>query len=155
MEKQKIIVSMAAGAAATFAKQYIVIVICVAVAVVFDWITGIIASKATGKAISSKVAVKGFYKKVALFAALFFGFFLDFFIPYMLNYVNIDMPITALFGMIFGCYIVINESISIAENLYKCNPDVLPKWVIELLEGVKKQIDDKEGVESDGNNNKQ
>ncbi len=152
MEKQKIIASVLAGAAATFAKQYIIIVICVAVAVVFDCITGLIASKATGKAISCKVAVKGFYKKVALFAALFFGFFLDFFIPYMLGYVNIDMPVAALFGMIFGCYIVINESISIAENLYKCNPDILPKWVIKLLEGVKEQIDER--GEKNGNDNK-
>ena len=149
MEKNKRILSMITGAVATFAKQYVTIIILVAVAVIFDFITGMVSSKVQGKPISSKVASKGFWKKVALFMALFFGFFLDYFIPYMLRYLNIEMPVTALFGMIFGCYIVINESISICENLYQSNPGILPEWVIKLLTGAKDQIDNKE--EPDGN----
>ena len=154
MEKQKILWSVISGAVAAFAKQYTIIIICVAAVVIFDFITGLIAAKANGVPISSQVASKGFWKKVALFAALFFGFFLDFFIPYMLRYLNIEMPISALFGMIFGCYIVINESISIAENLYRCNPDILPTWVITLLTGAKEQLDSKDKEENNDTTDK-
>ena len=62
---------------------------------------------------------------------------------YMINNVGIEMPVTALFGMIFGCYIVINECISIAENLYMINPAILPKWIVKMLSAAKEQIDKK------------
>lgn len=150
MEKQKVLISIITGALATFARQYAAIIVCVAVVVVLDFITGMVASIVQGIPINSKVASRGFWKKIALFLALLFGFFLDWFVPCILGYVNIDLPIEALFGMIFGCYIVINESISIAENLYKSNPEILPVWVIRLLTGVKNQIDQMDKEEDDG-----
>lgn len=152
-EKYKWALSLLAGAVINFAKQYTVIIVCVAVVVIFDFITGMIASKATGKAIESKIATAGFWKKMALFAALALGIFLDFFIPFMLRYLSIEIPVTALFGMIFGCYIVINECISIAENLYKCNEEILPRWVVSVLTGAKEQLDSKDTKEA-GNDNK-
>lgn len=141
MEKLKWIMSIIIGAIATFGKHYIVIIAFVAVAVVFDWVTGVIKAKATGEGINSKKATQGFWKKVTLFVALFFGFFLDYFIPYMLDYINLTIPITCLFGMIFGCYIVINESISIMENIEKTRPGTLPKWVAGILTQTKETID--------------
>ena len=153
-EKYKWALSLLAGAIVNFAKQYTIIIICVAVVVVMDFITGLIASKTTGKAIESKIAAAGFWKKMALFAALALGIFLDFFIPFMLRYLSIEMPVNALFGMIFGCYIVINECISIAENLFKSNPDILPVWVISLLTGAKEQLDSKDKEENNDTTDK-
>ena len=143
MEKIKWLLSIIGGVLVTLAKQYYMIVIFVMLVVVFDWITGLIKARVTGERVNSKKATVGFWKKVALFVALFFGFFLDYFIPYMINNVGIEMPVTALFGMIFGCYIVINECISIAENLYMINPAILPKWVTKMLSAAKEQIDRK------------
>ena len=45
------------------------------------------------------------------------------------------------FGLIFGCYIVFNEGISICENLDKINPHMLPTWVKKLLKGGAEKID--------------
>lgn len=143
MEKIKWLLSIIGGVVVTLAKQYYMIVLFVMLVVVFDWITGLIKARVTGERLNSKKATVGFWKKIALFVALFFGFFLDYFIPYMINNVGIEMPVTALFGMIFGCYIVINECISIAENLYMINPAILPKWVKKLLSAAKEQIDKK------------
>ena len=145
MEKIKWLLSIVAGVIVTMAKQYYMIVLFVMMVVVFDWITGLIKAKVTGERLNSKKATIGFWKKIALFVALFFGFFLDYFIPYMINNVGIAMPVTALFGMIFGCYIVINECISIAENLFMINPAILPKWIVKLLSAAKEQIDKKDG----------
>ena len=64
--------------------------------------------------------------------------FLDMFIAFALNYVDVVIPYNMPFGLIFGCYIVFNESISICENIYKVNPTILPKWVNNmLLDGTK------------------
>ena len=148
MEKIKWLLSIIGGAISVFAKQYAMILIFVAIVITLDVITGLIKAKATGEGISSKKGTKGFYKKLALFIGLFFGFFLDYFIPYMLQSIGVTLPISgAIFGMIIGCYIVINESISIAENLYLTNPDILPKWIVKLLNSAKDQIDKKGEVD--------
>ena len=145
MEKIKWLLSIICGIVSAFTKMYGMIIVFVTCAVVFDWITGIIGEKAVGHPITSKKGTIGFWKKMALFAGLFFGFFLDYFIPYALQRINIDIPIKeAIFGMIIGCYIVINECISICENIYKANPSILPRWVVTMLKLAKEQIDNKE-----------
>ena len=152
MERIKWLLSILWACISVFLKQYALIIIFVAVAVIFDWITGMIKAEATGEGLNSKKATKGFWKKVALFAALFFGFFLDYFIPYCIKYIGIHIPINALFGMIFGCYIVINECISVAENLFIINPSILPSWVVKLLTTAKEQVDVKGDIdEKEGN----
>lgn len=140
MEKPKIIATAALSALTAFANKYAAIVVFVVIVVCMDIITGIIASCATGEKISSEKGTKGFWKKMALFAALAFGFLLDYFIPYMVSYTGIELPASALFGVMIGCYIVINESISICENLYRCNDEILPKWVVKLLTQSKDQL---------------
>lgn len=144
MEKWKVLLSVIGGAIAVFSRQYAIIIIFVSVAVVMDIITGIVKCKATGEEITSKKGAKGFWKKIALFVALFFGFFLDYFIPYAVGTIGLKLPeSTAIFGCIVGCYIVLNELISIAENLFEANPEIMPKWIVSLLNLAKKQIDDR------------
>ncbi len=140
MEKPKIVATAALSALTAFANKYAAIVVFVVIVVCMDIVTGIIASCATGEKISSEKGTKGFWKKMALFAALAFGFLLDYFIPYMVSYTGIELPASALFGVMIGCYIVINESISICENLYRCNDEILPKWVVKLLTQSKDQL---------------
>lgn len=144
MEKPKIIATAALSALTAFANKYAAIVVFVVIVVCMDIVTGIIASCATGEKISSEKGTKGFWKKMALFAALAFGFLLDYFIPYMVSYTGIELPASALFGVMIGCYIVINESISICENLYRCNDEILPKWVVKLLTQSKDQLNQDE-----------
>lgn len=140
-ETKKRILSFFLGIVTTFFKMYGAIIALVCIAVVFDTVTGIIASKATGVSISSKKANQGFWKKMGFLAALFFGMFLDLFIPITLGFMNITLPFNMPFGLIFGCYIIFNESISICENFDKIDPTLLPHWVKKLLKGGAEKID--------------
>lgn len=140
-EAFKKLVSLLMGLITTFFKLYGTIIGLVGIAIVLDTITGIIASKATGVSISSKKANQGFWKKMGLLMSLFFGIFLDLFIPEALSFVNVVVPFNMPFGLIFGCYIVFNETISICENLDKINPSILPSWVKRLLKGGAETID--------------
>lgn len=143
MEKFKWLFAVVGGAISAFSDRYGLILLFVAIVVVMDVVTGLVKAKATGEGINSAKGTKGFWKKVALFVGLFFGFFLDYFIPYMLGGIGVQLPFSvAIFGMIIGCYIVINESISIVENLYKINPTILPKWISTMLISAKDQIDE-------------
>ena len=141
------------GIAATFWGVYGPVFVCVLVAIVLDIITGLIKAKATGTPITSEKGARGFWRKMALLAALAFGIFLDAFIPIMLGVVSIQLPFTLPIGTVVGCYIVLNESISIFENINKTAPQALPKWIKKLLDGAKKTVDDG-GAENGSNGEK-
>lgn len=118
------------------------IISSVAWAIVLDCVTGIIAERATGHVISSRKGMKGFWKKLMLLAALSFGLFMDVFIPYCMMQLQLDIHMqNTMFGMVIGCYIVLNESISICENIYRANPVIMPKWIKHMLVATRKQID--------------
>lgn len=151
----KKILSFIGGVITTFFQMYGAILALVCVAIVFDVITGIAGSKATGVAISSKKANQGFWKKIGLLLGLFFGVFLDVFIPVALKYLTITLPFNTPFALVFGCYIVFNESISIAENIDKINPEILPRWVKSMLKSGADKIDSAVLTDEGGENNEQ
>lgn len=148
MEKAKWLLSALCGLILSFTKQYGIMIMLVAVAIVFDFVTGLIKASIKEE-VSSEIGKKGFFKKMALLVCLFFGFFLDFLIPYMCNSIGVTVKADTPFGMIICFYIVLNESISICENLYACNPGIMPKWIVNILLSAKQQIDNKDGGENE------
>lgn len=147
MEKIKWITSALLGILTTFSKQYGVLIALVAVAIVFDLVTGLIKAKVDKNDVfSSSKCAEGLFKKLALLVGMFFGFFLDWFIPYVLLYVNVEIPFAMPFSMIICFYIVLNESISVCENLYATNPEIMPKWIVRFLTNAKdKLLNDSDG----------
>lgn len=132
------------GAAATFFHQYGLIISAVIIAIIIDCVTGLIKSKTIEEGWDSKKATKGFWKKIALLVALAFGMLLDFFIPSVLLTIGVAIPFDLPFALVIGCYIVLNECISISENLYTINPDIMPNWIVKLLKIAKKDIENKD-----------
>lgn len=141
------------GTLATLAEQYTILIVLVAAAIVLDVITGLIRCGATGEKLSSEKGTKGFWKKIMLMASLLFAFFLDVSIPTILGVVNVTLPFqkSLLFGSIVGVYIILNESISICENILKANKMALPKWLKKLLQDAKKEVDER-GAGKDADN---
>lgn len=147
----KFAASLFTGLVASFWGIYGPVIICVLVAICMDVISGLVAAMASGEKISSKVGWIGFWKKMALILALAFGIFMDSFVPILLGTISLELPFTMPIGTIVGCYIVINEAISIIENINQAAPTALPKWIKKLLEGAGKTIDD--GGSGDGKDN--
>lgn len=141
MEKIKWLISVIGGLITTFLQQYGILILLVAVAIMFDLVTGLIKAKASKTdAWSSSKCRAGLWKKLSLLVGMFFGFFLDWFIPFALTYVNVTIPFAMPFSMIICLYIVLNESISVCENLYAVNPEIMPKWISNLLTNVKDKL---------------
>lgn len=137
----KLIITFITSTVLSFLGAYAYVLACVLVAICLDVITGLVASKIKGKPISSNTGMIGFWKKLSLLMAMFFGIFLDVFIPLLFGIVQINLPFKLPIGTIIGCYICLNECISILENLNKCNSHILPKWIRSLLAGAKNTID--------------
>lgn len=138
----KLATSVITGLVASFWGVYGPVILCVLIAICMDVVSGLVSAMASGEKISSKVGWIGFWKKIALILALAFGIFMDSFIPILLGTISLELPFTMPIGTIVGCYIVINEAISIIENINKAAPTALPKWIKKLLEGAGKTIDD-------------
>lgn len=143
----KRLLSVIMGIIAAFWGEYGLFLVLVAVAVVLDVITGIVKAKATGEGLSSEKARKGFWRKITLFVALGFGIFLDFAAELVISSTGITLSVGMPFALIVSAYIIINESISIFENLYLANPDAFPKSVGRILKVAKKKIDE-DGAEN-------
>lgn len=141
--------ALALGIAATAFDKYVPIIVCVLIAIILDTITGLVKCKALGIAITSKRGTRGFWKKLGLICGLFLGLLFDFFLPVMLSVVSVTLPFQSPIGLVIGCYIVLNEMISICENLNAINPSIVPRWIQKLLEGASDKIDKGDG--QDGN----
>ena len=141
--KCKITFSVLIGTISSLYQQYAAILILVILAICLDVVTGLIKSKVTGESINSKKGTVGFWKKMSFLVSLLFGIFMDVFIPVLLTVINIQLPFNCPFGFIVGVYIILNESISICENIYKTNTKAIPKWLIDFLTASVKEIDNK------------
>lgn len=149
--KGKITFSVLIGTISSLYQQYTAILILVILAICLDVVTGLIKTKVTGKTISSKKGTIGFWKKMSFLVSFMFGIFMDVFIPILLSIINIQLPFNCPFGFIVGVYIILNESISICENIYETNTNAIPKWLKDFLTLAVKEIDDKNNK---NNNNK-
>lgn len=130
---KKWLISLILGAWATFTQQYAIILGFIITVITLDVVTGLIKAKAIGEGWKSKKGFKGFWKKISLLVAFGFGIFLDCFIPYALSVISIELPFSSPFALVVGVYIILNESISVCENLYEINPHTLPNWIKSLL----------------------
>ena len=138
----KWLISIIGGAAAAFFGQY-------GLFFGLDVITGLIKAKATGEGLSSKKASRGFWRKMSLFAALFFGIFLDYVSVVVPAQAGVSLPVETPFALIICAYIIINEAISVAENLYLANPDSFPKWISDKLKIARDQVARENGEAED------
>lgn len=139
----KWLLSLLSGAVAAFFGQYGLFLGLVAAFVVLDVVTGLIKSKATGEGLSSTKANRGFWKKMSLFAALFFGIVLDFAASTVLLRAGLNLGGDTPFALIICAYIIINEGISVAENLYLTNPESFPHWIAKRLRVARGEMEEK------------
>lgn len=137
----KILLSFILAVFASFLHQYGLIIILVGIAICLDFLTGIVKSKIKQN-ISSKIGYVGFFKKIALMLSLFFAIFFDFFTPLLISfYSDLSLPFALPFGIFTGSYIILNECISICENLFECNVP-MPKFFIKTLKLAKSYYDE-------------
>lgn len=129
------------GIVGAYFNIYSSIIIVVFVSVMFDIVTGVIASAISGEGINSKRAFKGVLKKCILFLALAFGTFLDYMIPLASVHLGVELSSKLMFSSAIGFYITFTECVSVCENIFKCYPNAFPKWLTKILTDGKEYLD--------------
>lgn len=141
MKNINIIIATFGGVLAAYLKAYLPLIVIVAIAVILDFITGIIAAVYTGDGLNSKKARKGALKKATMFLSLAFGIFLDYLIPMAAIQIGFDISTNLMFSSIIAFYITFTECVSVCENIYRCNPDSFPKWIVKVLTEGKEKLE--------------
>ena len=100
------------------------------VALVFnglDLITGIVGAIRGGEKIKSSKLRDGLFKKV--------GFIFCYTLGIAINYAKsyLTLPFGVDLVPVICTYAIITEVVSITENIYKINPDILPEKLKELI----------------------
>lgn len=115
-----------------------VILLC---CMVIDFISGCIANRSV-EGLSSKAGVKGIIKKVGYLCVISVAMFFDYLIMYSLNLMNIQYSIRMFFGLLVTVWFILNELLSILENVSKLGvpiPDFLTQYVKEVRGKINKK----------------
>ena len=104
---------------------------------VVDWFTGIAVAKVKKEKVTSEKAFLGTAKKIGMYILIFVGFALDTLIIYITNTMNITFVLPSILACIVAVWLVLNELISITENIEVLGINV------SLLSPIMKLIRDK------------
>ena len=130
----------AVGALAAYFNVLAVPLVVLVAVMLIDWITGLAGASATGK-LSSRVGVIGIVKKVCYLALVAVGMVVDYLISSALVSIGISLQINYCFGMIITVWLIINELISILENLGEMGVP-LPSFLTSMIKTLKSKVDE-------------
>lgn len=124
--------------------------VILALMMVIDYITGMLASKA--EAIqhpkdpaygwNSRKGVLGILKKVGYLAVIAAAACLDQVIIHSLAPVGVQVPTNVIFGLIVTVWFILNEMLSVIENAGRMGADV-PAWLARYVAVIKGRVDKK------------
>ena len=125
---------LAAGAA--YMRELIVPVIVLLCVMTADYITGMARAYIT-KTLSSRVGVKGIVKKLAYLFAVAVGIVVDWIIQSAADKAGVDLGGLYFVGLLVTIWLILNELISILENVAEIGAPV-PGFLLKLIQRLKK-----------------
>ncbi|MCI9080065.1 MAG: phage holin family protein [Lachnospiraceae bacterium] len=115
-----------------------------------DYISGILVARKEAiensdnikYGLNSKKGILGIYKKIGYILAVFVSICIDYMIFWFSNEIGISVKRNTLFGLLVTIWFVLNEIISILENIKRMGVK-LPKFLMKFLNNMQKNINDK------------
>lgn len=133
-----VIATIIAGVSAYF--QVIAIpIIMLVVVMIIDWVTGI-SSAYVNATMSSRTGIIGIIKKVGYVALVCVGIGIDYIIHSALTQIGVDSKVTMIFGLVVTIWLIINELISILENLAHIGVPI-PKFLTKIISKLKVAVE--------------
>ena len=112
-----------------------------------DYITGLMASKYREEQISSYKGMRGIIKKVCMWLLVVVGTMIDVLVKYAASTMGLNIQIPFIVATLVAVWIVVNEIISILENIIDIGVE-LPPFLLPIVKRIKKEVeevgDDKE-----------
>lgn len=107
---------------------------------IIDYITGLIASKYRQEQINSYKGMRGIIKKVCMWLLVVVGSMVDVLIKYATQTMGFNIQVPFIVATLVAVWIVINEIISILENLVDIGI-ALPPFLMPIVKRIKKEVE--------------
>ena len=149
MEKTtfKVLLTVALAAVAAYFKEIAVPLVILVLVMMADYITGLAAAWYK-KELSSRVGIAGILKKIGYLFGVAVAVVADWIIRTAGTKIGVDLGEFYLFGLLVTVWMILNECISILENIAVLGVP-LPKFLAELVSRLKKAAE-KKGDEAAG-----
>ena len=136
----KIAISTAVGAVCSYLGELVVPVIVLCCVMILDYCSGMVKAWIKGN-VSSKLGVKGIVKKVGYLAVVATGMVVDWVIKYGITAIGANIEIDFIFALPVIIWLVINECISILENVAECGAPV-PHFLLKAIGKIKDNVEE-------------
>lgn len=146
--KENIIKGVLTAAMATlmaYLGHLVIPIIVLAAVMLLDYGTGIAKAWVAGN-LSSKIGIIGILKKFGYLVVVAVGMIIDWVIQMGITQLHIDVTLDFLFAMLVIIWLILNEMISILENVAEIGAPV-PKWLTKIITKLKDKAEEKAGEE--------
>ena len=135
----KAAISAAVGAACAYLGELAVPVIVLSCVMLIDYCSGLVKAWVTGS-ISSRTGVIGILKKVGYLAVVATGMAVDWIVKYGITAMGANFKVDFIFALPVIIWLVINECISILENVAECGAPV-PDFLMKAIGNIKDKVE--------------
>lgn len=133
-------VSVAIGALISYFNILLIPILVLIAVMLIDYITGLTSAHRNGE-LKSKTGLIGILKKVSYLVLVAVGGVVDYLICSGLATAGFDFDVTYCCGLIVCVWLIINELISILENLSELGTPI-PKFLVNIVHRLKDSVDD-------------
>lgn len=149
MEKVKVTVIAAVSALMGWLGILAVPVLLLVLCNVIDYGTGLVAVKYRNDGISSYKSIRGIFKKICMWILVIIGAVVDILINYAVECAGVDLIIPFVVATVVAVWLVVNEIISILENVNDILGEKMPPFLMPLLKYIKRQVENKASFAED------
>lgn len=153
MDKQKIAIIGVLGFITSWLGTLAIPVYILVGCNIIDYVTGIVAAKVRNEQVSSYKGIIGISKKIFMWLLIVVGVFVDMLLQYILISLNLSIVLPYIVGCLVACWLVLNEMISILENMNDIGVPIPPFLmpIVKRIRGTveKKAKDFKENISTD------
>ena len=145
MEKAKVMVIAALSALMSWLGILAVPVFLMVGCNVIDYITGIWAAKYRTENVNSYKGIRGIIKKVCMWLLVVIGAWIDILVNYAIACAGVEISLPFVVATIVAVWLVVNEMISILENMIDIGVR-MPPFLLPVVKYIKKQVEEKAAV---------
>lgn len=137
----QILFATVTGAIVAYLNVLLVPFLVLIIVMIIDYVTGM-AQAYVSHTLNSRIGVVGIIKKISYITAVTVGIVADYLISSALTQVGIDIKINYCIGMIVTIWFIINELISVLENLAEIGIP-LPNFLVSIVKRLKVVVENK------------
>lgn len=144
MEKENVIhgvISLIIAGVSAYFQIIVTPLVVLAIVMFIDYVTGMVSAY-NHRELSSRKGLRGIFKKIGYFCLVAVGITTDYIICSALSSIGITSEVTMVFGLIVTIWLIINELISILENLTKLEVPI-PDFLVKVISRLKNSVENK------------